>query len=106
MTRVRALASAYAFEVENVGDQPHHVVIEKIPEDLDIEATVQSDDEPEGLVHIGSTPPWEPGDTGTVVFTETLEPGRYVMLCFMPDTTDPEGAAHVEKGMWKEFRVN
>lgn len=42
-----------AFEVENVGDQQHHVVIEKIPEDLDIEAAVQSDDEPEGVVQIG-----------------------------------------------------
>jgi ketosteroid isomerase-like protein len=94
------------FEIENVGKQPHHVTIEKAPDDLDIEEALQSEEEPEGLVHIGSTPPWEPGETATIVFTEDLEPGRYVMLCFMPDTDDPEGTPHALKGMYKEFRIN
>ena len=44
----------------------------------------------------------EPGDTRNIVFTDSLPDGRYVMLCFLPDT---DGAPHVSKGMWKEFRV-
>ena len=91
-----------AFVMNNAGGQQHHIVVEKIPEDLDIEQAVQSEDDPEGLVHIGSTPPKEPGDTRNIVFTDDLPDGRYAMLCFMPDT---DGAPHVSKGMWKEFRV-
>jgi ketosteroid isomerase-like protein len=95
-----------AFEIENVGEQPHHVVVEKIPEDLDIEAALQSEEEPEGLVYIGGTPPWDSGETTTIVFTEDLPAGRYVLLCFMPDTSSADGAPHAMKGMYTEFRVS
>lgn len=95
-----------AFEIANVGKQPHHVTIEKVPADFDIEAALQSEEDPEGLTHIGSTPPWEPGVTQYVVFTGPLEAGDYVMLCFMPDTDDPEGTPHALKGMYKEFSVD
>jgi len=94
------------FVIENAGQQPHHVVIERVPDDLDVEAALQSEDEPDGLVHIGATPPWEPGESATIVFSNDLEPGRYVMLCFMPDTDDPEGPPHALKGMYRDFHVN
>lgn len=96
---------AIAFEIENVGQQPHHVVIEKAPEDFDIEEALQSE-EPPDLVRLGGTPPWDPGETRTVTLTEELEPGRYILLCLMPDTDDPEETPHVLKGMHAEFRVN
>jgi ketosteroid isomerase-like protein len=94
----------FAFVMNNAGGQQHHIVIEKIPEDLDLEQALESeeDPEPEGLVHIGATPPQEPGDTRNIVFTDSLPDGRYAMLCFMPDT---DGTPHAIKGMWKEFRV-
>jgi hypothetical protein len=94
-----------ALKVENVGQQLHHVVIEKAPEDFDIEEALQSD-EPPDLVRLGGTPPWGAGETATITFTEELEPGRYILLCFMPDTDDPEETPHVLKGMHAEFRVN
>lgn len=94
-----------SFEIANVGKQPHHFVLEQIPDDLDIETALQSEEDPEGAVHIGATPPWDPGKTYNIVFTADLEPGRYVMLCFMPDTDDPEGTPHAFKGMYKDFRI-
>jgi len=94
-----------SFEVANVGKQPHHFALSQVPDDFDIEAALQSEEDPEGLVYIGSTPPWDPGKTYNIVFTADLEPGRYVMVCFMPDTDDPEGTEHALKGMYKEFRI-
>lgn len=94
-----------AFEVANVGKQPHQFILEKIPDALDIPAALQSEEDPAGAVHIGSTPPWDPGKTYNIVLTEDLEPGRYVMLCFMPDTSDPQETSHASKGMYKDFRV-
>jgi hypothetical protein len=34
----------------------------------------------------------------------TLEPGRYALICFLPDRGD--GKAHFEHGMVQEFDVN
>ncbi len=93
-----------AFEIANVGKQPHHFLLQQIPADLDIEAALQSDEDPES-VQIGGTPPWDPGETFDIVFTAELEPGRYVMMCFMPDTDDPEETPHAYKGMWKDFTI-
>jgi ketosteroid isomerase-like protein/uncharacterized cupredoxin-like copper-binding protein len=92
----------FAFVMNNVGAQQHHIVVEQVPEDFDVEAALMSEEEPEGLTHIGSTPPQEPGDTRNIVFTDELPPGRYVILCFMPDT---DGTPHALKGMWKDFTV-
>jgi uncharacterized protein (TIGR02246 family) len=93
------------FEIANVGEQPHHVTIEKVPADFDVEAALMSEEEPEGTVHIGGVPPWEPGETFDVVFSEPLEAGRYVMLCFLPDVNDPEQLPHALKGMYKDFTI-
>lgn len=52
---------------------------------------------------IGVEGPVEPGNSLNLVFTQALEPGRYVILCFLPDITDPEGTPHFFKGMLAEF---
>ena len=91
-----------AFEMANTGAQQHQIVIEQVPKDFDVEAALMSEDEPEGTTHIGSTPPQEPGDTRDIVFTDELPAGRYVMLCFMPDT---DGTPHALLGMWSEFTI-
>jgi hypothetical protein len=47
-----------------------------------------------------------PGEKSNVVFAEPLGPGRYVMICFRPDTTEgPDGPPHALKGMVHEFIV-
>ena len=91
-----------AFEMANTGAQRHQIVIEQVPEDFDVKAALMSEDEAEGMTHIGSTPPQEPGDTRDIVFTNKLPAGRYVMLCFMPDT---DGTPHALLGMWSEFTI-
>ena len=40
-----------------------------------------------------------------MAFAEPLAPGRYALVCFFPDTDDPEFPAHIEKGMLAEFTV-
>jgi len=94
-----------AFRVENVGEQPHEAVIVKVPEDLNLEEALQSEETPPGVEDIAFVEPLDPGAKADVVFTKALEPGRYVLLCFLPDTEDPEGTAHVFKGMQAEFTI-
>lgn len=96
-----------AFSVHNRGAQPHHVVVNKLPSaDFDIEAALNAEEEPAGLVHIGAIPPFEPGTSAAVVFTEPLPSGAYALLCFLPDTSEPSGETpHVAKGMWAKFTI-
>ncbi|MBI2913070.1 MAG: hypothetical protein HYY03_04040 [Chloroflexi bacterium] len=95
----------FAFAVKNVGNQHHVVAVSRIPEDLDLEEAIASGEEPEGAEDIVDKGPFRPGDEGSVVFDEPLEPGRYVLLCFLPDTEDPDKTPHFQKGMYAEFTV-
>lgn len=94
----------FAFVAKNVGEQRHQVIVVKIPEDLDLEAAIQSDEEPEGVEDVAIAGPFRPGDETAVVFEQPLEPGRYALICFLPDTEDP-GTEHAQKGMFADFTV-
>jgi hypothetical protein len=91
-----------AFEVENIGAEEHFLFLARVPEDLDIEQALQSEEEPEGVEDIGGTDIIGPGETQQLVFTEALAEGRYVMLCFVEAS---DGEDHASKGMWAEFHV-
>ena len=91
-----------AFNISNTGEEPHELVLSRVPADLDIEEALQSEEEPEGVEDIGFAGPWVPGTNLTSILVDELEPGRYVMLCFIPDA---EGTPHALKGMWAEFTV-
>ena len=95
----------FAFEVHNAGGQRHEVRVAKIPADLDLEAAVTSEDQPEGVEDIAYQGPFAPGDEGSVVFDEPLTPGRYALVCFLPDKDDPEETPHAIKGMFADFTV-
>jgi len=94
-----------AFRVENVGEKPHQVILSKIPEDLNLEEALQSEETPPGVEDIAVLEFVDVGAKTNMVFTEPLESGRYVLLCFFTDTEDPEGTPHVFKGMQAEFNV-
>jgi hypothetical protein len=49
----------------------------------------------------GGAAPLDPGEESYI--TLELEPGDYVLLCFIPDTGD--GAMHLTKGMYRSFTV-
>jgi hypothetical protein len=40
-----------------------------------------------------------------MAFEAPLAPGKYALVCFFPDTSDPNFTAHIEKGMLAEFEV-
>lgn len=87
----------------NGGEQVHELVFFNAEEDLDLEAALASEDEEAvGFTEIGGTGA-EPGGTGEIVFEEPLVPGRYVMLCFVPDEAD--GEPHFTKGMVADFTI-
>lgn len=86
----------------NAGEQPHEAALMKVPEDLDIEAALASEEEPEGVEEVGGTFA-EPGEEAGLGFEEPLEPGRYVLLCFVPD--EETGEPHAALGMVAEFTV-
>ena len=95
--------SAYVFE--NVGGQPHFFEVVQIEDgitDAEIEAALQSEEEPQWVLGpedgLGLL---TPGQSATA--TATYEPGTYLFLCFMPDT---EGTAHAELGMWKRVTAS
>jgi hypothetical protein len=94
-----------AFEAENVGEQDHEIALAKIPADADVQELLHTEDDVPGFEFIGGAGPAEPGDTINLVLTEGLEPGRYLMVCFLPDTDDPEETPHAFKGMTAEFTL-
>lgn len=93
------------FEGHNVGTQPHHMVLAKIQEDAVLDELLASDEDPPGVEEIGGGPPFDPGESGTIMLGAPLEAGRYVMVCFLPDTADPEQTPHAFKGMVTDFTV-
>jgi uncharacterized cupredoxin-like copper-binding protein len=91
-----------AFNVSNVGGEEHEVFIAKVPEDLDIEQALQSEEQPEGVEDIGSIVGLLPGTEATLLFQDDLTPGRYALLCFV---SNAEGTPHAFLGMIGEFTV-
>ena len=95
-----------AFRVENIGMQPHELVLIKIDEDFDLQKALQSPGEPEGLEFVGAIGPLETGEQNNLVFARKLQLGRYAMVCFMPDINDQQQhTPHLLKGMIVEFAV-
>ena len=95
-----------AFHVTNAGKQTHEVPLMKVPEGFDLDAAIHSEDgsgfdavEFVGRIEI------EPGVENNMVFLNDLEPGNYALVCFFPDTSDPEQTPHAFKGMKAEFEL-
>jgi hypothetical protein len=95
-----------AFATSNEGEQPHEALLAKLDPELNLEEALMSEEQPEGLEVIGGVFGVEPGDSYNLVYTEPLEAGRYVFVCFLPDLTEgPEGTPHAFKGMVQEFNI-
>ena len=97
----------FAFAAENIGEQNHQVIVVGIDEGVVLDDALQyeGDGDIPGLSEVAFTGPILPGEEYNVVFEEPLGPGRYALLCFFPDTDDPEETPHVFKGMKAEFEV-
>jgi hypothetical protein len=100
----------FAFDITNAGAQTHEAGLIKVAEDIVLDDLIGSfisgeAEDPEGVEDIDFELPIVPGQSTTMVFDGPLEAGRYVLLCFFPDTSDPERPPHAAKGMVSEFTV-
>jgi hypothetical protein len=93
----------FAFHVTNAGTQVHEAVLVPLPAEGTLEEILQDESfEPQPIF---VKFPYGPGEESDVALEAPLEPGRYAMVCFLPDTEDPEMSPHAFKGMVAEFTV-
>jgi hypothetical protein len=93
----------FALHVTNIGSQQHEVILVELPAEGTIDELLADDSfQPEPII---LKFPYSPTDESDVVLPEPLTAGRYAFVCFLPDTSDPEGTPHAFKGMVKEFTV-
>ena len=92
------------WEVQNVGEQVHHMILIKILEGRTFEDVMSFMETEEGeppFEDIGYTAVLSPNVSNYVAYD--LEPGSYVALCFLPDYET--GQPHVMLGMIDTFTV-
>ena len=89
------------FRAENRGTMDHSVTLVALPEDYPPLDEQLRGDTRRGATTIAMLRRRPPGAKGT--FAVDLGPGRYGIVCFVPD---PDGTVHALKGMNFEFRVS
>ena len=104
---INAADGNFAFDVTNVGEEPHEIIVVEITSDdsllnLLLSSPEESEEPPEGIEVISFGGFFEPAQDGTVVFEEALSPGRYGLLCFVEAS---DGTPHAFLGMISEFTV-
>ncbi len=94
-----------SFKLKDEGQQRHEVILDRIPQDLDLEEAIKGGKPPVGAEPIAFLGVAKPREVKRMVFGDPLAPGRYVFLCFMPDADDPAHTPHALKGMYAEFTI-
>lgn len=94
-----------AMEFANVGEEPHEYAMGRLRpgktlDDFRNELNSGGDEEPTSSVDVGGVPLLSPGEQVTI--TRSLQPGTYVLICFVPA---PDGKTHFEHGMIGSFEV-
>jgi uncharacterized cupredoxin-like copper-binding protein len=85
-------------EISNQGEMVHEMAFGKIEGDhdmADVQKALKSGSQPKWFSDIGGIPLVDPGMT--VSLTRELEPGRYILMCFLP--VPGSGKPHVMEGM-------
>ena len=94
-----------SMEFANTGEEPHEFAMGRLQPgktlaDFREELTNGGDEEPTSSVDVGGVPLLSPGEQVTI--TRSLEPGAYVLVCFVPA---PDGKTHFQHGMISSFRA-
>ena len=106
----QALAAGREVEVRNAGSQIHEVVVARLKPGATVSDVAHWADHPIGTAATGPVPDEEiagvtelaPG--GRARMHADLRPGRYALLCFLPDDAHP-GTSHLHQGMAYPFTV-
>jgi hypothetical protein len=97
-------AGLRTFEVVGAPGQPHEIELVRLEPGktaMDMLQWVETPDGPPPGTPLGGTAPAVAGRS--VFFEADMQPGRYAMICFLPDATD--GKPHFVHGMVYEFSV-
>jgi len=97
-------AGLRTFEVVGAPGQPHEVELVRLEPGksaMDMLHWIESPDGPPPGTPLGGTAPAIAGKS--VFFDALMEPGRYALICFLPDAGD--GKPHFMHGMIHEFDV-
>lgn len=98
-------AGKHTVKIENNGPQPHELELIRFEPGKtmkDLGAWMAKPEGPPPAVPIGGVAATAIGTASFVTFD--LTPGKYVMVCFIPDGKD--GKPHLDHGMMKEFTIN
>lgn len=98
-------SGSHTWHLENVGSQPHEIIMIPLPEGIasvaDVRAAMASENQP----NIQPVFYWAAMSPGTNAWTTLdLDPGNYVLLCFFPDVNG-DMAPHINHGMMQVFTV-
>jgi hypothetical protein len=100
----------HAIEFKNAGPQPHEATLFKIADGktaADVQAFLAAN--PPGKPASGPPPFADAGGASAIMPNEAtfptinFTPGKYVLVCFVPDQTT--GKPHILLGMFKDFEV-
>lgn len=100
-------AGEHTFHVENTGDQHHELTLLQLHGNKTAQDFLEWEQDPNRTgpppaTLLGGITGIEAG--ATQVFNATLEPGRYALICFLPDVAG-DHAPHFTKGMIDAFTV-
>ncbi|HEV7663114.1 MAG TPA: hypothetical protein VGQ62_06230 [Chloroflexota bacterium] len=97
-------AGSETYKVVNVGSQPHELSVLKLTPGTTAQDVLSWDQAPAGPPPFASVGGINAFSTdGSGYFTLDLEPGTYVAVCHVPDSST--GIAHLHLGMIKQFVV-
>jgi uncharacterized cupredoxin-like copper-binding protein len=95
-----ATAGRYSFVLTNAGAEPHLVVVAHLEPDVALDDILESEGEI-GVIEAFESSVAPPG--GEAIVTVDLEPGRWVIVCPIPNAA---GVSHAELGMVHELTVS
>lgn len=107
-TKAPAAGAPVAFSLKNDGQEAHEMLLATVEDDFDVQTAIDSldslgpDEFPAGVSDIVNFTAATPGETGTQVFADGLEAGKYAFICFFPS---PDGTPHLALGMASDFTV-
>ena len=93
-------AGRYSFVMTNAGDEPHLIVVAQLETGVALEDVLASDGDV-GVIEAVESDVAPPG--GESVVTVDLEPGRWVIVCPIPNEA---GESHANLGMLRELTIS